>query len=120
MILAGVDAHLGAFYGPLGSTFAVLGWFWGHFEESLVTFVRNVESCQMYGKPLFFVGFSWISRCLEGLGWSLWMVLATSLLVGRYLEAPGRQSSCPGEPQASPQSEIVVLAEEPSVPREKR
>ncbi len=89
MILGGLDAHLGAFYGPLGSTFAVLGWFWGHFEESLVTFVRNVESCQMYGKPLFFVGFSWISRCLEGLGWSLWMVLATSSLFGRQLDVSG-------------------------------
>ena len=67
MILGCLGAHLGAFYGHLGSTFAVLGWFWGHFEESLVTFVRNVESRQMYGKPRVFVVFSWISRCLEGL-----------------------------------------------------
>ncbi len=56
------------YYGHLGSTFAVLGWFRSHFEESLVTFVINLQSCKMYGKPVIFERFSWMSRCLEDFG----------------------------------------------------
>ena len=46
-ILRGLDVHLGAFWGPLGSTFEVLGWLGSHFEGFLVTFVGNLASCQM-------------------------------------------------------------------------
>ena len=46
-----------------------------------MTFAGNVESWQMYGKPLLFDGFSWVGGCLEGPGWSLGMVLIASVLV---------------------------------------
>ena len=38
----------------------------------------------MYEKTMFWVGFPWVGGCLKGPGWSLWVVLATSLLVGRH------------------------------------
>ena len=68
MIWGGPDAHLGAFWGSLGSTFEVLGCLGGHFGDTLLTFIGNVESHQMYGKPVFFVGFSRVGGCLEGPG----------------------------------------------------
>ncbi len=47
VIFEGLDAHLGAFSGPLGSTFGVFGWLGGHFGDSLLTFIGNVESRQI-------------------------------------------------------------------------
>ena len=79
--------HLAAFSGPLGSTLAVFGWLGADFGDSLSTFVGNVVSSQMLSKLLFFVGFSWVGGCLEGPGWSLWVVLAASAAVGRHPQA---------------------------------
>ncbi len=58
-----------------------LGWLGGHFGASLVAFVENMGPYKIYEIHSFFVVFSWVGGCLEGPGWSLWMVLAISLLV---------------------------------------
>ena len=65
LIWAALDAHLGAFWGSLGSTSDVLGRLGGDFGVIFWTLIGNVGCLQMCGKQLFFVVFSWVGGCLE-------------------------------------------------------
>ena len=82
-VLMFILEHFGVLLGRLLKSWGGLGLTFG---DCLVTFVGNIEFCEMHGKPSFFYGFSWVAGCLEGPdGHFRWAWLQVCWLTGFWL-----------------------------------